>query len=330
MKKQQKNSKSQKKPVVAYVAKASPQGPRPNPLVRSDKNCAIITHTEAFTSVVTTGTSFAVSSFSVNPGVASCFPWLAPIGARYETYKFRSLTFRYRPQAATSAAGKVILAFDFDAADDAPSNQFDALSYHDSASDVVWNPTSLTLDLGQGDRSRSRYTRVGLPGTTYDIKTLDLGRLHVCTEGAAAATLGIVEVAYVVELYTPQIQGLVGGLAVSTSGMDATHLFGALSVDAQGAYPFSFTSQVATFNQRFEGIIWFEVTGTGLTASYSPVPALGDCSVIYQVVNGAGTKVQGCLRVQAFPGTTLTPTVTATTVTNMWYAVGSCSFYALG
>jgi hypothetical protein len=176
--------------------------------------------------------------------VASVFPWLSQVASRYETYKFRSIAFHYHSRAATSQVGTVGLAFDFDAQDPAPASQMTALAYHDRVADAVWKEQSLVLDLSQGDRLPTRYTRVGLPTTPYDLKTYDLGNLHVFTDGVAASVnLGLLEVVYSIDLFTPQIQDPVGGLTTSTTALDATHLFGTdFTPDSQAIMPFTVTS----------------------------------------------------------------------------------------
>jgi len=264
-----------------------------------------------------------------------CFPWLADIAARYETYKFRSLRFDYIPQSATSAAGTVILAFDFDAQDPAPVTQFAALSYHDRASNVTWHASSLQLDLAQGDKSPSKYTRVGLPiSDSFDLKTFDLGNLHVCVEGVAAATVGRLEVSYVVDLFTPQVQDPIGGVISSATGLDATHLWGtpaSLVADAQGEFPFTVdSSAVLTFSQQFEGMVYFEVSGTVVSANFAPVAsATGVTTVKNQIVNAGATAVRGAFAVRAQKGTTLTPTITATTVTLVAYYFSRAAYSSI-
>jgi len=257
------------------------------------------------------------------------FPWLSQVASRYETYKFRRVRFNYHTQAATTQVGNVTLAFDFDTTDPAPVTQMQALSYRDRVYGAPWTSFSLDLDLAQGDKLPSRFTRVGLPASPYDLKTFDLGRLHVCVEGVAAATVGLLEVEYVVDLFTPQIEDGVGGNMNATTGLDATHLFGNYTVDPQGFMPFTVTStSVITFNQYWEGIIVFEIGGTVLSANYNPVVAGGGVTAVTgnQIVNAGGTIVRGAFRVRAIPGTTITPTITATTVTAAYYNVASVGY----
>ena len=71
-----------------------------------------LSHVERFATVSPTSSVFAVTSYSLNPGLASIFPWLSDVANRFEKYKFSKISFRYVPQSA-ALAGLVTLAFDF-------------------------------------------------------------------------------------------------------------------------------------------------------------------------------------------------------------------------
>jgi hypothetical protein len=172
-----------------------------------------------------------------------------------------------------------------------------------------------------------------LPSGSFDIKTYDVGNLHVFSDGVAASTnLGLLEVKYVVDLFTPQIQNPAGGAFYGSVGTNATHLFGTdfltnADADAIGVGSIDTTGQVFTFNQTWQGLIGINLVGTGLAANYAPVVANGSAAVISQRVDGTGTGVSILLRVRAIPGTSLTPTVTATTVTLAAYYFGGVVGY---
>jgi len=272
--------------------------------------------------VVVASTDFVTFTYAVNPAVPAVFPWLAPLAARYETYKFRSLAFHYRPQVSSASAGTVTLAFDFDALDDPPATLFESMSYHDKSSGSVWCPNSLQLDLSQGDKAPSKYTRVGLPsGTNYDLKTFDLGNLQVCVSGVSAATVGLLEVVYTVDLFTPQIQSPIGGTLTGSAGMDATHMFGTtVTADSNANLPYVVTSSaVITFKQFFEGLLTLSLTGTSLSGGVAPgISADGSASTLWGVTLAAGTSYGGVFRVRAQPGTTMTPTTTGNITAAVW------------
>jgi hypothetical protein len=291
-----------------------------NPSVSSNGGCTRVTHSEFFSSVVSTSTDYAVTGFALNPGVASVFPWLSQVAQRYETYKFRRLAFELHTRAASTQVGTVGLVFDFDAQDSAPQNQMEALRYHDKSADSPWKDQKFSLDLVQGDRLPIRYTRSGLPTTPYDIKTLDLGNLFVFTDGvAASANIGLLEVCYTVDLFTPQCQNGIGGTYLGGGTLNATHLIGtAPTSDPEALFPFTAgSSATLVFNQIFEGLFGFQIYGTVLSADYAPnvLGAGSAATVISQTVNAAATQVNGVVRISATPGCIMTPTITATTVT---------------
>lgn len=282
-----------------------------------------ISHSEMFTGATSGALGFNVQSYACNPGVGAIFPWLAPIAARYESYKFRSLKFRYHTRSATTATGSVCLAFDTDAMDNPPTGLMEAMSYHDSVSDVPWRPIELTVDLAQGDKLPSRYTRTGAIAVTtgFDLKTYDIGTFHLIFDGVTAGTVGLMEVSYVVDLFTPSIQDGIGGLVTVTGGADSTHLLGTTrTLNDKGRFPFEIDAAgTMTFLQRFEGLLDLLIGGTGLAGTV--FPNMGGAgyiaNVFAPVINAAGTLMHALLKVSANKGTTIAPSITAgTTVTS--------------
>jgi hypothetical protein len=274
--------------------------------------------------VTTTGTGMEIRTVAVNPGLTGSMPWLADVANRFEKYKFRKLVFHYLP-ASAAVAGQLAMAFDFDPNDDPPATINDAMTFHDHAGGPVWTGYSMSVDLANGDRLPQKDTRPGLPGADLDLNVYDVGQFHVMTEGAAAAIVGFVEVEYIVDLFVHQIQNTVGGRANATTGLDATHLVGSdYAADANAFLPVAKTStSVMTFTGPFEGIVAIGIGGTVLSANYAPViSSSGSANVIWQIVNAAGTGVIAYMRVRAIAGTTLTPTITATTVTSIEYMWG--------
>jgi hypothetical protein len=290
-----------------------------------------ITHSERFASVIPTGTGLEVSSYYLNPGLSSICPWLASVANRFEKYKFRSCEFRYVPQAAANA-GTVTMAFDFDPADDPPVTQEQACQFHDYVTTSIWAGAALRIDLANGDKLPQKLTRPGLPGGDIDLSTYDVGRLHVLTIGAAAGTVGYLEVTYVVDLFVHQVQAGVGGGVTGSGTLDATHLVGAtFTADNESFLPVAKTStSVMTATQPFEGVISFMIVGTGLTANFAPVvSATGAGAAVHQIVNAATDTVEGWCRVRLNTGTTLTPTITCTTVTSVTYVFSSATYESI-
>lgn len=318
---------------VGRVTGSGLSGRQRVPTMRSNGRNMTITHTERFYGVTTTATTFEIHSFKLNPGLAAMFPWLSDVANRYEKYKFRSVVFRYVSQAA-AAAGTVSMAFDFDPNDDPPATMEEANTFHDYVTTSIWatRPVDLRIDLANGDRLPQKDTRPGMPGVDLDLNVYDVGTLHIMTQGAASGLVGYVEVAYTVDLFIHQVQAGVGGESVSSSGLDATHLVGNASADAQAYLPVDFTSTAAmTFVQPFEGIVSYRITGTGLSADFDPViSAGGTAAPMNGIVNAAGTTVNGCFRVRAQTGMTLTPTITATTISAVYFDFAKGGYLSYG
>lgn len=265
-----------------------------------------VTHVERFSPVTTTATTFEISSYNLNPGLAAMFPWLCDVANRYEKYKFRNVSFRYISNSP-AVAGTVTLAFDFDPNDDAPSTMDEATTYHDYISASVWaQNVRLNIDLANGDRLPQKDTRPGLPGSDIDLNVYDVGRLHVMTQGAAASTIGYLEIAYTVDLFIHQVQSGVGGLGTSTTGLDATHLVGTdFTADDQAFLPVTATgTNTLTFHQPFEGITLIVITGVDIQAINS-ITGTATYDQLESSLVGAATEMTVAYRIRAINGQTL-------------------------
>jgi hypothetical protein len=207
-----------------------------------------------------------------------------------------------------------------------------ARSYHDKAGGAPWSNWVLNCDLAQGDRSPEKFVRVGVPSSTNDLKTYDVGQLNVCTEGTAAATVGYLEVEYVVDLMTAQIQDPVGGSVLYTSNV--THIFLTVgTLDPDAVLPFTTDGGMTmTFYQSWEGLMLFCQSGSvmsALTAAATGTVGGAVTQTMSTVINGAATNCVAQFSVRALPGTILTFTPTATTVTQTVVYFGTAAYRSL-
>jgi len=62
------------------------------------------------------------TSQSINPGIASTFPWLSSIALNYSKYKFKTLRFLYVPNVPTSIGGSAYIYLSYDSKDTAPAS----------------------------------------------------------------------------------------------------------------------------------------------------------------------------------------------------------------
>jgi hypothetical protein len=206
-----------------------------------------------------------------------------------------------------------------------------ARSYHDKSGGAPWSNWVLNCDLAQGDRLPEKYVRVGLPAGDLDLKTYDVGKLHVCTEGITAATVGYLEVEYVVDLMTPQIQDPVGGSILY--GSDPTHIFlTTTTIDSSAVMPFTTSAGLTmTFYQSWEGLIVMQSIGTVLVSMACAATGTSGSAVAsaFTTPNAAGTLLNSCFRVRALPGTVLTFAPTATTLTSTYLSWATAAYASL-
>jgi hypothetical protein len=164
--------------------------------------------------VVSNSTGFSVvNQYACNPGQAATFPWLAKKALLYEKYEFKSLDFIYKPEvtqfASLGTTGKVILSFDYDASDPAPSSKQNAEDTDPSADGMPYEEICLTLKPREMHKnSDAKFVRPGsLPGGS-DIKTYDCGNFFVSISGieANSGTLGELWVRYNCVLSVPVLE----------------------------------------------------------------------------------------------------------------------------
>lgn len=185
----------------------------------------------------------------VNPGQADTFPWLANIAKQFDKYEFKMLEFYYKPTvsgfASAGQRGKVMLSFDFDAADPPPANKQQVEDRYPHADCMPYETCRLRVNPAQMRNQDSKYVRPGILPAGTDIKTYDAGTFTLSTEGGELdATIGELRVRYVVDLFVPVLesdststvnfrvsqfagsQNLPSGIATTTCDIDDDGAFG--------------------------------------------------------------------------------------------------------
>jgi len=179
------------------------------PKVRTIREGVVVTHREYIQDLSRSNNTFTVDTIAVNAGLASAFPWLSQVAGRFESYTFERLDFVYEPMVPTTQAGSVMMAVDFDAIDTPPANKTTIMSYKGATRSSPWQASKLVCSgIDRLKMVPERYVRTAALVGNYDLKTYDLGNLHIATvgTGTTAISLGEIYVEYTVRLRTPQIQ----------------------------------------------------------------------------------------------------------------------------
>jgi len=175
------------------------------------RKCVTVDEDEYITDISST-TSFTNTQFALNPGQSGTFPWLYKIAANWEKYKFNKIEFYYKPEASAYATagqtGKVILSFDYDAADAAPTSKTMCEDTDPHVDCMPYEECYLPLDVAFiNDTLTGKYVRPGgVPGAT-DIRLYDGGNLNVSTYGTTTGGVcGEIRVRYSVTFEKPILE----------------------------------------------------------------------------------------------------------------------------
>jgi hypothetical protein len=173
------------------------------PRITQSRFARRISHREIIGSI-NGSVGFTVNSFHLNPGVASTFTWLATQASGWEQYTFVSLKLEYVTCTATSTVGSVILSPEYDPTEPEPTTEAEAVNTMDSVEDAAWKTFSCDLShAAMFPTGPRKYVRTGM--VSGDLRTYDVGVLHVCTVGMAGTSMvGKLWADYTIDLCVPQ------------------------------------------------------------------------------------------------------------------------------
>jgi len=300
----------------------------------------LFSHEEFFYTSAPASANFTVAPlFSVNPGMASLFPWLSSEAYNFEKYHIRRLTLKYVARVSSNSSGSVMLVPDYDPADPAPNCESDAMQYTGGKDNSNWKSFEIKFDCSLQPKG-GLFLRSGPLLPNLDIKLYDAGNLYICTEGLAA-TLGKLWVDYSIELIKPQANpghvGMNATVDLQGGGTSAAPFGAAPYVPGNGVTGYILnpgtnlssvvnqTLQLANIiagreyflNASFVGTvlaIGAPTYGTGLVG----VSSLNVGNAGATAINAAYSFIGG-----ATNNPTITFTFTCTTVTNAYFTLGA-------
>jgi len=282
------------------------------PRVTGVKGGVTIRHRE-YVADVAGNTTFGVTSFTVQPGLAASFPWLSGIANNFEKYRVKSMSLQYINVAATDERGRITLAFDRDPLDSDPETKADLFSYKGASEGSVWTGTTLSVPAGPDLFTRNG-TVIG-----SDLKTYDYGKFLVGVSNTSdTAVVGELFINYEIELTIPQPTCCPALYIVGdTSDLSKTAPFGT-SPTITGSCPVTATGAVLTFHAPGEYCVNIMVSGTAPgTIDYATGTVTFPTNAKFRVTDGTPTTRSSAttlVRCTA-PGQTMTITSDGTTVT---------------
>lgn len=271
-----------------------------------------IRHRE-YVAEVSGSTSFATTSYVMQPGLQTLFNWLAAIAGQFEKYRFLAVRFCYETENATSQGGSIMYAFDWDVLDTAPLSKQELMSMKSSVRAAPWQEFCLELDMRDAQKDWY-YTRSGSVPSGADAKLYDMGNLVVASQNASGAS-GELYIEYDIELIVPQQnQSPISGRVVGAGTMSATQLIGTSGAYSTGSnVGWSLGSDGSTYTCTVAGDYLFQhrLVGTTLvvTSAGSAPGGTATTTEILGVANTGGTDASYTYIVRAQVGQTVAPSI---------------------
>lgn len=198
----------------------------------------VISHKEYLGSI-TGSKSFENSTFQLNPGLVSTFPWLSQIAVNYEEYSFEQLMFTYSSllseATASGAVGQIIMTTNYNAGNPQFTSTTDMLN---NIGTISARPIDSPIIHGvECDDEKnvlpSYFVRVGAVPSGQDIKTYDVGLFQIATEGMPDndQLQGQLWVSYQIVLRKPKLftaagKGILEDVYRSSSGITSSKMTG--------------------------------------------------------------------------------------------------------
>jgi len=220
--------------------------------------------------------AFSNTSYTINPGNTTTFPWLSSLAANYQQYRFEGLVFEFKTLSsdisAGGALGSTMLATNYDVTESPYSDKVhlensqyavSAKPSHSQIHTIECDPTASTQNLW--------YVRDGSSSTaSSDNRFYDLGLFQIATAGlpgAAGEVLGELWASYDVSLFKPEIvtQSNLSSKIVGNTSVSKSAIFGTNPITTGTAVSTVDTNTI-TFTRTGEYIIDFELVGTGATS----------------------------------------------------------------
>lgn len=162
---------------------------------------------------VKSSVDFSSTSYPINPGVVTTFPWLSRLAVNYEQYKLLGLVFEFKTtcgsavSSTNNALGVVIMSTQYDAVEPPFLSKVEMEAYMFTSSAV---PSESQLHAVECKRTSAAipvpYVRT-IDGAVGDIRMYDWGLFQIATSGMQAnnITIGELWVTYHFEFIKPRL-----------------------------------------------------------------------------------------------------------------------------
>jgi hypothetical protein len=274
------------------------------PAMHAQGQSIVVRHKEYLGEIRGSATFVVRSSYELNPGNSSTFPWLSGVATHFQEYKIRGLVFHYVPTSGTAvsstdaALGSVMLQTSYRSNDSAPTSKVEMLNEYCSNEAVPSEPFAHPVECDPRENPFNvQYVRSGAVPSGDSKLLYDLGVTHVAVSGQQATdkVLGDLWITYEIELKKPILESNV------TSRTD----YGALEFAAGTLTASDFMNGVSTRTGQFE------ISGSGRTVTF-PKGAVGRYMITLRFSATTNFTTFDGGGVPSFANSTLAPYVSGT------------------
>lgn len=159
--------------------------------------------------------SFDIKQYTINPGLAATFPWLANVAQQYDEYKIRGMVFEFVSCSAdalnstNTALGQVIMATQYNVLSAPFSNKQQMENYQFGCST---RPSASLMHPIECEPHQTPLTELYVRTlanqvSTGDARLYDFGNFFIATNGLQAANVNLGElwVSYDIQLFKPRL-----------------------------------------------------------------------------------------------------------------------------
>jgi len=192
-----------------------------------------------------TFTNFEATSYFINPALPATFPWLSTVAAQYEEYIIHGMVFEFKSTSAdalnstNTALGVVIMGTQYNAS----SQTFETKQQMENSEFTMSARPSINqlhaIECAPRETPMSLlYTRRGGLAPNQDVKTYDLAKFTIATQGMQAANVNLGElwVTYHIEFLKPKLPVGLAGFSgyLNTSNATASNPWGQVITELDG------------------------------------------------------------------------------------------------
>jgi len=195
-------------------------------ITQRDAHSITIVHSELLSSIIGSPTFNCVGTpgysqfFSGNIGLSGSYPWGFTQGLGWEVYEVLKQKLRYVTRCGSGTQGSVMIACDYDAADNPPGSEQIMSTYYGCVEGPAWRDLTYTFDSTK--LAGKRFIRTGALSSNLDIKTYDYGNFFIATTDASTASpWGKLWIDYEIRLSIPQFPsgGIPQNVGTLTTGL---------------------------------------------------------------------------------------------------------------